>query len=475
MRHILNKIANLAKRAVITKTNDDSKNVAYCQISYLDRVRNMVLMYPYGMSAQAPVGNIVMHWAIGGNEANLIGVPYSQQGRFQGLKDGEVVFGSPVTGSYTKYTVDKNILFHSEKDVDFTTTVGKNKFNNVELINATASRLLATDASKDIVSSDLINWTHTTSLNITDDGIGGVNINLSGSYEPSITIGTNLQYWRGDKSWQTLDTLAVTENTNLYYTDARARAAISNSAPITYNSSSGVIGITQAATSANGYLSSTDWNTFNNKQAALTIGNLTEATSSILTISSGTGAVIGTGTSIQVQKADTTHAGYLSSTDWNTFNGKQAALGYTPLRAGTASAYLTPANPTALTSTSYLMFGLGSTLSFTPTQSGIIRFSIKYVPGGVGTTGLNNFKLAYGSGAAPANAAAATGTVVGGVDQGGAIASVNATPALNQRNVIVTGLTPGVTYWFDIQGAKNAAHTSVGIFSIESTIQELSF
>jgi hypothetical protein len=52
---------------------------------------------------------------------------------------------------------------------------------------------------------------------------------LSGK-EPTITAGTTNQYWRGDKSWQTLDTLAVTENTNLYFTDTRARtAAVLNS------------------------------------------------------------------------------------------------------------------------------------------------------------------------------------------------------------------------------------------------------
>ena len=45
--------------------------------------------------------------------------------------------------------------------------------------------------------------------------------------EPAITAGTTAQYWRGDKSWQTLNTSAVTEGTNLYFTDARARAAIS--------------------------------------------------------------------------------------------------------------------------------------------------------------------------------------------------------------------------------------------------------
>jgi len=41
------------------------------------------------------------------------------------------------------------------------------------------------------------------------------------SKEPGITAGTTLQYWRGDKSFQTLDTGAVPENGNLYYTTTR--------------------------------------------------------------------------------------------------------------------------------------------------------------------------------------------------------------------------------------------------------------
>ena len=39
--------------------------------------------------------------------------------------------------------------------------------------------------------------------------------------EGTITAGTSVQYYRGDKSFQTLDTNVVAENTNLYYTDAR--------------------------------------------------------------------------------------------------------------------------------------------------------------------------------------------------------------------------------------------------------------
>src|SRR5450432_984475 len=45
----------------------------------------------------------------------------------------------------------------------------------------------------------------------------------------------------------------------------KVRSLTSSTAPIIY--SNGTIGITQATTSANGYLSSTDWNTFNSKGA----------------------------------------------------------------------------------------------------------------------------------------------------------------------------------------------------------------
>lgn len=248
---------------------------------------------------------------------------------------------------------------------------------------------------------------------------------------------------------------------NLYFTNARARSSISAGTGISYDSStgvvtctvsaissataplqysSGVISITQSSGSTNGYLSSTDWTTFNSKQAALgytaenqankgaangyapldgsskvsttylpaavlgsvnyqgtwdaslnspslasgvgtkgyyyvvsvagstnldgvsswaandwaifngtawekidntdavtsvdgmtgavtlTKGNLTESTSSVLTITGGSSAVWGSGASIQVKQASSGQSGYLSSTDWSTFNNKQAAV-----------------------------------------------------------------------------------------------------------------------------------------------------
>jgi hypothetical protein len=109
---------------------------------------------------------------------------------------------------------------------------------------------------------------------IAQSKISGLTTSLSGK-EPTITAGTTSQYYRGDKSWQTLDSSIVTENTNLYFTNARARGALSvSAAPLAYNSGTGVFSLGQASGVADGYLASSDFTTFNNKQAAITTSSV---------------------------------------------------------------------------------------------------------------------------------------------------------------------------------------------------------
>lgn len=71
-------------------------------------------------------------------------------------------------------------------------------------------------------------------------------------------------------------------------------------------------------------INGSDQLTFNGTvlQTVLTLGNLTDAGTDGIVVTNGTGAVVGSGTSLAQHVADTTHNGYLSSTDWNTFNGK---------------------------------------------------------------------------------------------------------------------------------------------------------
>lgn len=98
---------------------------------------------------------------------------------------------------------------------------------------------------------------------------------------------------------------------------------VNTTAPITGGpiTTTGTIGITQASASVNGFLSSTDWNTFNNKQPAGSY--LTAVTSNAPLSGSGTA-----GSHLVISQSGAATDGYLSSTDWNTFNNKQPAGAY---------------------------------------------------------------------------------------------------------------------------------------------------
>jgi hypothetical protein len=91
------------------------------------------------------------------------------------------------------------------------------------------------------------------------------------------------------------------------------------------------ISMPAATTSVNGYLTSTDWNTFNGKGsgtvtsvAALTLG--TTGTDLSSTVATGTTTPVIT---LQVPTASATNRGALSAADWTTFNAKAAPFTYT--------------------------------------------------------------------------------------------------------------------------------------------------
>ena len=127
--------------------------------------------------------------------------------------------------------------------------------------------------------------------------------NISGK-QNAITTGTTAQYFKGDLSLGT------------FATDVRGTDL------------AGFVSGAGAVTTADTFLSAINKLDGNiaGKEPTLTKGNLTEATSSVLTITGGTTAVIGAGASIEVKQANTTTSGYLSSADWNTFNNKQTDI-----------------------------------------------------------------------------------------------------------------------------------------------------
>ena len=150
---------------------------------------------------------------------------------------------------------------------------------------------------------------------------------------------------------------------------------ISGSAPIVYNSATGNISITQATGSVNGYLSSTDWTTFNSKQGSITL--TTTGTSGAATLigntlnipqysgGGGSGSVTsvsGTGT-----VSGLTLSGTVTTTGSLTLGGTLAltsgnvttALGYTPYSDANPAGYTS--NLGTVTSVAALTLGTAGT------------------------------------------------------------------------------------------------------------------
>ncbi|QDK39003.1 tail fiber domain-containing protein [Bdellovibrio sp. NC01] len=192
--------------------------------------------------------------------------------------------------------------------------------------------------------------------------------------------------------------------------------SVSGSAPISVatGTSTPVISISQATTSTNGYLSSTDWNTFNGKvnngggapslqsgldaakPASPSAGAIYFATDSkviyqynsgswvSIASSSGSGGTVtnvtasaplsvsnGSSTpALTISQATTSTNGYLSSADWNTFNNKQAAGNYITALTGD----ITASGPGSAAATVAKL--QGSTLTVTtPANKDHLRFN----------------------------------------------------------------------------------------------------
>ena len=215
------------------------------------------------------------------------------------------------------------------------------------------------DTLASVVTANKVNYTDTAAMLATYLR----SATATATYEPKITAGTTAQYWRGDKSWQTLPiyTLSglggqpqlngtgfvkasgttISYDNNTYYLASNPNGYTSNTGTVTSVGGTGTVsGLTLSGTvtssgnlTLGGALSLTSgqittglgytpYNATNPNGYTTNTGTVT----SIATTAPLTGGTITTSGTLGITQSTTSTSGYLSSTDWNTFNGKQNAL-----------------------------------------------------------------------------------------------------------------------------------------------------
>ncbi len=139
------------------------------------------------------------------------------------------------------------------------------------------------------------------------------------------------------------------------------------------------------------------------------------------------------------------------------------------LSNGEATAQSSPADPAGSTSTTGVMMGLAG--SITPATTGRILFMITGDVGNTGNAITVTIQLYQGTGSAPANGAAITGSAVGGAQKFITAAAAQKVPF--GVCALVTGLTLGTAYWFDVSLASSSGAQTSTIKDVSVTAFEI--
>jgi hypothetical protein len=137
-----------------------------------------------------------------------------------------------------------------------------------------------------------------------------------------------------------------------------------------------------------------------------------------------------------------------------------------------ATNYNTSNAPTGTTSTTFVMMGLGTAWTITPKTYSSVMI---HIDGSMtnNTTGDGiDINMSFGTGTAPINGAAATGTLVGKDRIWTALVGLLNNGVPFSLMAPISGLTPGTSYWFDLQVHAITGGTA-SVSNLNFTAQEL--
>lgn len=230
--------------------------------------------------------------------------------------------------------------------------------------------------------------------------------------------------------WQKIDqtNLVTSVNGQTGAVSVGTVTSVSGTAPVV--SSGGTtpaISMAAATASVNGYLTSTDWSTFNNKGS----GTVTSVSATSPVTSSG-----GATPNIAMPAATTSISGYLTSTDWTTFNNKSNTNGtVTSVSASVPTGLSISGSPITTSGTLAITYTAGYAIPTTASQTNWDTAYTERLQWNGGSTSL-----------VAATGRTSLGLVIGTdvLAPNGSAAALTSFPTLNQNTTGTAGNVTGI-------------------------------
>ncbi|MBS1902257.1 MAG: hypothetical protein JSS75_00960 [Bacteroidetes bacterium] len=412
-------------------------------------------------------------------------------------QSANMVFAGPTTGVAAAPTF-RSLVASDIPSLAYVTSVGLSMPSGFTVTNSP------------ITSNGTLAVTTTLNGPLRGNGSGFTTGNLNLASEVTGTLGvtnggtgTNTQFTQGSVIFAGASGVYSQNNASFFWDNSNSRLGIGTSSPntsvdivkdfatreynystsisgsnnnVNFDGSGNLFGMVRIASASAAFTLTSIAGPQNGKR--ITIYNASSQSMTLANQSSASGAtaankiITGTGADVTIPSGGTANLLY-SATDsrWVVMSSSLGNVSST----GT-SLQVTPSDPTGTSSGTGVMMGLGSSASFTPTKSGkvliIISASENNNAGGNG----GQMQIRYGTGSAPSNGAALTGTTAGNLAQGSPSDPSGANSAQHHETIPMTcnavvSMTVGTTYWIDVSvaqiGGGTAEIVGVSISAIE--------
>lgn len=196
---MITKLVNLIKYALKSASRPDDKAYPTMQISYMGKLSDALNLTPYGLYYNLPVNSTCAVFNAVGASENLFAIGNTPTLRFKNLEEGELVIGSPLSRSNTRYKTDGDVEIDITQNEQITIAGNSSKIadgaltiEGVDSLSVTSTGVVTISGSSVVINASVtVNGAlNATGAVVTNSGLPGeVNLgDLATEYNAHIHV-----------------------------------------------------------------------------------------------------------------------------------------------------------------------------------------------------------------------------------------------------------------------------------------------